>query len=82
MDIWSIFNILCPFVTFCGNFVFFPPFWYFAPKKIWRPCRRLVFRRKIVERNDPKVRDEKTETEREAPPAGMADSVINPQKSE
>jgi hypothetical protein len=37
------------FTTFCyilwtfgvvrGNLVYFSPFWYFVPRKIWQPCR-------------------------------------------
>jgi hypothetical protein len=23
---------------FCGNLVYFPPFWYILPRKIWQPC--------------------------------------------
>jgi hypothetical protein len=42
MTIWSIFtaigNILWPFGIFCGNLVYFSPFGYFGPRKIWQPC--------------------------------------------
>jgi hypothetical protein len=31
----AIGNILWPF---CGNLVYFSPFWYFGPRKIWQPC--------------------------------------------
>jgi hypothetical protein len=34
----TIGNILWPFGIFCGDFVFFSPFWYFGPRKIWQPC--------------------------------------------
>jgi hypothetical protein len=34
----AIGNILWPFGIFCGNLVYFPPFWYFGPRKIWQPC--------------------------------------------
>jgi hypothetical protein len=34
MTIWSI---LQPFGIFCGNLVYFSPFWYFGPRKIWQP---------------------------------------------
>jgi hypothetical protein len=30
-------NILGPFDIFCGHLVYFPPFWYFVPRKIWQP---------------------------------------------
>jgi hypothetical protein len=36
----AIGNILWPFGVFCGNLVYFPPFWYFGPRKIWQPCFR------------------------------------------
>jgi hypothetical protein len=29
--VWSI-------GTFCGHFVYFFPFWYALPRKIWQPC--------------------------------------------
>jgi hypothetical protein len=28
---------LWPFGIFCGNLVYFPPFWYFGPRKNWQP---------------------------------------------
>jgi hypothetical protein len=34
----TIRNILWPFGIFCGNLVYFTPFWYFGPRKIWQPC--------------------------------------------
>jgi hypothetical protein len=34
----AIGNILWPFVTFGGHLVYFSPFWYFEPRKIWQPC--------------------------------------------
>jgi hypothetical protein len=30
----AIGNILWPFGIFCGNLVYFPPFWYFGPKNL------------------------------------------------
>jgi hypothetical protein len=33
----AIGNILCAFGIFCGNLIYFPPFWYFGPRKIWQP---------------------------------------------
>jgi hypothetical protein len=40
--VWShfaaIWYIFCPFGIFCGNVVYFPPFWYVVPRKIWQPC--------------------------------------------
>jgi hypothetical protein len=44
MDIWSI---LQPFGICCGNSVYFSPFWYVVPRKIWQPWVTLpstVFR--------------------------------------
>jgi hypothetical protein len=32
----NIFDFL--FGIFCGNFVYFPPFCYVVPRKIWHPC--------------------------------------------
>jgi hypothetical protein len=34
----AIGNILFPFGIFCGNLVYFSPFWYFGPRKIWQLC--------------------------------------------
>jgi hypothetical protein len=34
-DIWYT---LWTYGIFCGNLVFFPPFWYVVPRKIWQPC--------------------------------------------
>jgi hypothetical protein len=28
---------LCPFGPVCGHLAYFPPFWYFVPRKIWQP---------------------------------------------
>jgi hypothetical protein len=36
----AIGNILCPFGIFCVHLVYFPPFWYFGPRKIWQPWYR------------------------------------------
>jgi hypothetical protein len=33
----AIGNILWPFGIFWGDLVYFPPFWYFGPRKIWQP---------------------------------------------
>jgi hypothetical protein len=33
----AIGNILWPFGIFCGHLVFFSPFWYIVPRKIWQP---------------------------------------------
>jgi hypothetical protein len=33
----AIGNTLWPFGTFCGNLVYFSPFWYFGQRKIWQP---------------------------------------------
>jgi hypothetical protein len=30
--------ILWTFGKVCGNLVYFFPFWYFVPRKIWQPC--------------------------------------------
>jgi hypothetical protein len=43
MTIWSILRPLeifnCHLVCiFWGNLVYFSPFWYFGPLKIWQPC--------------------------------------------
>jgi hypothetical protein len=42
MDIWSIlrtfWHISLPYGIFCGNLVYFPPFWYVVPRKLWQPC--------------------------------------------
>jgi hypothetical protein len=38
----AIGNILLSFGTFGGNLVYFSPFWYFGPRKIWQPCSKLV----------------------------------------
>jgi hypothetical protein len=31
-------NNLCTFGMFCSNLVYFSPFWYVVPIKIWQPC--------------------------------------------
>jgi hypothetical protein len=36
----AIGNILWPFGIFCGNLVYFSPFWYFGPRKIWHTWSR------------------------------------------
>jgi hypothetical protein len=46
MDTWSILRsiVICILLTFGivrGNLVYFPPFWYFVPRKIWQPCSRI-----------------------------------------
>jgi hypothetical protein len=33
----AIGNILWTFSIFCGHLVYFPPFWYVVPRKIWQP---------------------------------------------
>jgi hypothetical protein len=33
----AIGNILWPFGILCGHLVYFSPFWYFVPRKIWQP---------------------------------------------
>jgi hypothetical protein len=37
----AIGNILLPFSIFCGHLVYFSPFWYFVPRKIWQPWWRV-----------------------------------------
>jgi hypothetical protein len=34
----AIWYMLFPFYIFCGHLVFFPPFGYLVPSKIWQPC--------------------------------------------
>jgi hypothetical protein len=50
--------ILCPFGIFNGYLVYFPPFWYVVPRKIWQPCVRQLERPKkrkmIFEKLSPK----------------------------
>jgi hypothetical protein len=36
----AIGNILWPFGIFCGRLVYFSPFWYLVPRKIWQPWNR------------------------------------------
>jgi hypothetical protein len=38
----AIRNILYKFEMFGGNLVYFPPFWYVAPRKIWQPCTAVA----------------------------------------
>jgi hypothetical protein len=45
----AIGNILWPFGIFCGYSVYFPPFWYLAPRKIWQPCPGLRLGRQAPE---------------------------------
>jgi hypothetical protein len=33
----AIGNILWSFGIVCCNLLYFPPFWYFGPRKIWQP---------------------------------------------
>jgi hypothetical protein len=35
---WYIRSILLPFGLFYGHLVYFPPFWYIVPRKIWQSC--------------------------------------------
>jgi hypothetical protein len=38
----------------CGHLVYFPPFWYVVPRKIWQPCscaRRYCIDSKTNSRN-------------------------------
>jgi hypothetical protein len=47
-DVGIFYGHLVHFTVFCyilltfgivrGNLVYFPPFWYFVPRKIWQPC--------------------------------------------
>jgi hypothetical protein len=39
----AIGNISWPFSIFCGHWVYFYPFWYFVPRKIWQPCIKPEF---------------------------------------
>jgi hypothetical protein len=43
-------DILWIFGIIRGNFVYFPPFWYFVPGKIWQPCcnPRIILRKKSL----------------------------------
>jgi hypothetical protein len=38
----AIGNILGPSGIFCANLVYFSPFWYFGPRKIWQPWPTAV----------------------------------------
>jgi hypothetical protein len=42
-------NILWTFGIVRGNLVYFSPFWYFVPRKIWQPCCELRFRKDWLE---------------------------------
>jgi hypothetical protein len=44
----AIGNILWPFDIFCGNLVYFPPFWYFGPRKIWQPWKKCGWYVKVM----------------------------------
>jgi hypothetical protein len=49
MDTWSILrsfgiHILWTFGIVRGNLVYFPPFWYFVPRKIWQPWVHVLWR--------------------------------------
>jgi hypothetical protein len=35
---YILLSALWPFVTFCGDLVYFSPFRYIVPRKIWQPC--------------------------------------------
>jgi hypothetical protein len=53
-DVGIFYGYLVHFTVFCyilwtfdivrGNLVTFSRFWYFAPRKIWQPCRGLMRR--------------------------------------
>jgi hypothetical protein len=47
MDTWSIFTAFCyilwTFGIVRGNLVYYFPFWYFVPRKIWQPWLELIF---------------------------------------
>jgi hypothetical protein len=34
----AIGNTLWPFGIFWGHLIYFSPFWYVVPRKIWQPC--------------------------------------------
>jgi hypothetical protein len=34
----AICYILLPFGIYCGHFLYFLPFWFIVPRKIWQPC--------------------------------------------
>jgi hypothetical protein len=38
----AVLCILYKFGTFCGHLVYFFPFWYVAPRKIWQPGQQPV----------------------------------------
>jgi hypothetical protein len=48
--------ILCTFGTVCGKLVYFFPFWYFIPRKIWQPCAEMETMTQDVA-NDPPLID-------------------------
>jgi hypothetical protein len=31
-------------LTYCRHFVYFSPFWYAVPRKIWQPCSRYLLK--------------------------------------
>jgi hypothetical protein len=41
-------NILRPFGLFCGHLLYFSPFWYVVPRKIWQSCWRVSKNRMTV----------------------------------
>jgi hypothetical protein len=48
--ITAIWYILWPFDTFHGHLVYFSPFWYVVPWKIWQPCLRVILVKEIIAR--------------------------------
>jgi hypothetical protein len=38
----AIGNTLWPFGIFCDNLVYFSPFWYVVPRKIWQYCLQAL----------------------------------------
>jgi hypothetical protein len=44
----AIESILWPFGIFCGNLVYFSPFWYVVPKKSGNPARPGKKKRNFV----------------------------------
>jgi hypothetical protein len=45
---FGLFYYFWPFGIYCGNLVYFPPFWYFVPRKIWQPCNATDATLKVV----------------------------------
>jgi hypothetical protein len=43
VDVTVIWNILWHFGILYSHLVYFPPFWYVGPRKIWQPCTQDVF---------------------------------------